>query len=179
MVSAKSYLYEFCAAKHWRPPRFELHENEGPSHRKLFTYKVTVEIKEERGIEDLECVGNPLPTKKTAKENAAEGALWWSFFSFDALAEQGLMRLPSVRKRSFVNLDALAEQGLTRFALCLSFDALAEQGLTRLHSVKEDQMGMCELGNYSAELKHCRGQDLNLVPRACELGTFPARLEHL
>ncbi|KAM7493719.1 hypothetical protein LguiB_028328 [Lonicera macranthoides] len=43
-----------------------------------------------------------------------------------------------------------------------------------------DQMGMCELGNYSAELKtFCRGQDLNLVPRACELGTFPARLEHL
>lgn len=42
-----------------------------------FTYKVTVEIKEERGIEDLECVGNPLPTKKTAKENAAEGALWY------------------------------------------------------------------------------------------------------
>ncbi|KAJ0089697.1 hypothetical protein Patl1_14811 [Pistacia atlantica] len=40
--SARSHLYEICAANCWKPPLFECCEEEGPSHLKSFTFKVIV-----------------------------------------------------------------------------------------------------------------------------------------
>ncbi|KAL9462996.1 hypothetical protein AB3S75_000910 [Citrus x aurantiifolia] len=74
-VSAKSKLLEICAANHWKPPLFDCCQEEGPCHRKLFTFKVTFEIESLNTI--LECFGAPQSKKKTAAEHAAEGALWY------------------------------------------------------------------------------------------------------
>lgn len=74
--SAKSRLYEICAANFWKPPIFECCKETGPSHLKEFTFVVVVEIDElEQSI--LEITGMPLAKKKDAAENAAEGALWY------------------------------------------------------------------------------------------------------
>ncbi|KAI4335598.1 hypothetical protein L6164_014232 [Bauhinia variegata] len=74
--TARSRLYEFCAANCWKPPLFESCKEEGPSHLKLFTFKVTLEIEESPDV-IIECFGEPLSKKKDAAENAAEGALWY------------------------------------------------------------------------------------------------------
>ncbi|XP_042491944.1 endoribonuclease Dicer homolog 4 [Macadamia integrifolia] len=74
--SAKSYLYEMCTINCWKAPAFECCNEEGPSHLKKFTFKVTVEM-EEASRTVLECFGAPQPGKKAAAENAAEGALWY------------------------------------------------------------------------------------------------------
>ncbi|XP_059457336.1 ribonuclease 3-like protein 1 [Corylus avellana] len=74
--SAKSHLYEICAANYWKPPLFECCKEEGPSHAKMFTFKVIVEI-QEASTTVLECFGAPQLKKKRAAEHAAEGALWY------------------------------------------------------------------------------------------------------
>ncbi|XP_061982729.1 ribonuclease 3-like protein 1 isoform X4 [Populus nigra] len=75
-ISAKSQLLETLAANKWKPPLFECFKEEGPCHKKLFTYKVAIRIEGEASTV-LECFGYPKPTKKTAAEHAAEGALWY------------------------------------------------------------------------------------------------------
>ncbi|XP_061375757.1 dicer-like protein 4 isoform X1 [Gastrolobium bilobum] len=74
--TARSRLYEFCAAYCWKQPSFECCKEEGPDHLKLFTCKVTLEI-EETPDTIFEFVGEPLPKKKDAAESAAEGAFWY------------------------------------------------------------------------------------------------------
>ncbi|KAK9281708.1 hypothetical protein L1049_004612 [Liquidambar formosana] len=74
--SAKACLYETCAANYWKPPSFECCNEEGPSHKKMFTFKVIVEI-EDASNTVLECFGAPQSKKKTAADHAAEGALWY------------------------------------------------------------------------------------------------------
>ncbi|KAB5552816.1 hypothetical protein DKX38_010127 [Salix brachista] len=74
--TARSRLREICMANSWKPPLFECCAEEGPSHLKIFTYKVVVEI-EEAPDKNFECVGSPQMKKKAAAENAAEGALWY------------------------------------------------------------------------------------------------------
>ncbi|CAN4088566.1 unnamed protein product [Withania somnifera] len=74
--SARSHLYEICAVNRWGAPLFECCNEEGPDHRKLFTFKVIVEIRGPRRA-TIECMGNPHLKKKAAAENAAEGALWY------------------------------------------------------------------------------------------------------
>ncbi|KAJ6406905.1 hypothetical protein OIU84_010423 [Salix udensis] len=74
--TARSRLHEICMANSWKPPLFECCAEEGPSHLKIFTYKVVVEI-EEAPDKNFECVGSPQMKKKAAAENAAEGALWY------------------------------------------------------------------------------------------------------
>ncbi|OMO74217.1 Double-stranded RNA-binding protein [Corchorus olitorius] len=74
----KAKLHQLCAANHWKLPLYECCKEEGPSHLKLFTFKVIVEIKEENASATiLESFGNPHSTKKMAAEHAAEGALWY------------------------------------------------------------------------------------------------------
>ncbi|GAV83950.1 dsrm domain-containing protein/DEAD domain-containing protein/Helicase_C domain-containing protein/Ribonuclease_3 domain-containing protein/PAZ domain-containing protein/dsRNA_bind domain-containing protein [Cephalotus follicularis] len=74
--SARSRLYEICAANCWKPPLFECYKDEGPSHLKSYTFKVMLEI-EEAPDASLECFGAPRNTKKAAAEHAAEGSLWY------------------------------------------------------------------------------------------------------
>ncbi|XP_029125346.1 uncharacterized protein LOC109789771 [Cajanus cajan] len=71
--TARSNLYEICAANHWKPPIFECCKEEGPSHKRMFTFKVIIEIEASRNI--IECYGAPHRRKKEAAEHAAEGAL--------------------------------------------------------------------------------------------------------
>ncbi|XP_073000978.1 endoribonuclease Dicer homolog 4-like isoform X2 [Typha latifolia] len=73
---ARSRLFEFCAANYWSPPFFECCKDEGPSHLRMFTYKVIVHIK---GVTStcLECYSEPKVQKRAAQEHAAEGALWY------------------------------------------------------------------------------------------------------
>ncbi|KAI3975517.1 hypothetical protein MKX01_038786 [Papaver californicum] len=73
--SAKSRLYEAFASNYWNPPFFECCSEEGPSHLKIFTYKVTVYIEGASGT-TLECFSEPRAKKKSAMEHASEGALW-------------------------------------------------------------------------------------------------------
>ncbi|KAF5466830.1 hypothetical protein F2P56_016720 [Juglans regia] len=73
---AKSNLFEICAANYWKPPLFECCKEEGPSHAKMFTFKVIV-VMEEASTTVLVCFGAPQLKKKTAAEQAAEGALWY------------------------------------------------------------------------------------------------------
>ncbi|CAK9169749.1 unnamed protein product [Ilex paraguariensis] len=73
---AKSQLHEICAANHWNPPIFDCCKEEGPRHLKLFTFKVIILIREASTM-ILECIGNPRSKKKTAADDAAEGALWY------------------------------------------------------------------------------------------------------
>ncbi|KAM6579905.1 hypothetical protein CsatA_003679 [Cannabis sativa] len=75
-ATARSRLYEVCAANSWKPPSFECCKDEGPGHLKLFTYKVLVEIEEASDMV-LECFSGEHPKKKAAAEHAAEGALWF------------------------------------------------------------------------------------------------------
>ncbi|RDY03581.1 Dicer-like protein 4, partial [Mucuna pruriens] len=74
--TARSRLYEFCAAYCWKPPLFECCKEEGPDHLKQFTCKVTLEIEEAPDV-ILEFVGEPQSKKKDAAESAAEGAFWY------------------------------------------------------------------------------------------------------
>ncbi|CAK9169748.1 unnamed protein product [Ilex paraguariensis] len=71
-----SKLHEICAANHWNPPIFDCCKEEGPRHLKLFTFKVIILIREASTM-ILECIGNPRSKKKTAADDAAEGALWY------------------------------------------------------------------------------------------------------
>ncbi|CAK8535620.1 unnamed protein product [Lathyrus sativus] len=83
----KSKLYEICAANHWKPPVFECCKEEGPRHSRMFTFKVIIEIetgKASKNIERteasksiVEVYGAPHQKKKTAADDAAEGALWY------------------------------------------------------------------------------------------------------
>ncbi|XP_030546666.1 dicer-like protein 4 [Rhodamnia argentea] len=75
-ASAKSHLYEICAANCWKRPEFECSKEEGPGHSKLFCFKVVVAIEDSPGMV-LECFSDPRATKKAAAEHAAEGALWY------------------------------------------------------------------------------------------------------
>ncbi|XP_020236092.1 dicer-like protein 4 isoform X2 [Cajanus cajan] len=74
--TARSRLYEFCAAYCWKPPSFECCKEEGPDHLKQFTCKVILEIEEAPDM-ILEFVGEPQSKKKDASESAAEGAFWY------------------------------------------------------------------------------------------------------
>ncbi|KAK7388536.1 hypothetical protein VNO78_23354 [Psophocarpus tetragonolobus] len=74
--TARSRLYEFCAAYCWKPPSFECCKEEGPDHLKQFTCKVTLEIEEAQDV-IFEFVGEPQSKKKDAAESAAEGAFWY------------------------------------------------------------------------------------------------------
>ncbi|KAK2993669.1 hypothetical protein RJ640_009484 [Escallonia rubra] len=74
--SAKSRLYEICAANCWKPPLFDCCVEAGPSHLKEFIFKVSMEIEENTNM-ILECIGDPRAKKKDAAEHAAEGALWY------------------------------------------------------------------------------------------------------
>lgn len=72
--TAKSVLHEVCADNSWKAPIYECVKEEGPSHQKLFTFKVVLEIEDSK---NLECFGEPRGRKKDAAEHAAEGALWY------------------------------------------------------------------------------------------------------
>ncbi|XP_027192482.1 dicer-like protein 4 isoform X3 [Cicer arietinum] len=74
--TARSRLYELCAAYCWKPPKFECCKEEGPDHLKLFTFKATMEIEEAQDM-ILEVYGESLPKKKDAADSAAEGAFWY------------------------------------------------------------------------------------------------------
>ncbi|GAB2300240.1 endoribonuclease Dicer, variant 2 [Dionaea muscipula] len=75
-VTAKSMLVEICASNCWKPPLFECCKEEGPSHLRLFTYKVVVLIEDAEQDTLLECFGEPHAKKKVASEHAADAALW-------------------------------------------------------------------------------------------------------
>ncbi|XP_038879795.1 dicer-like protein 4 isoform X2 [Benincasa hispida] len=75
-TTARSRLYEICAANHWNRPSFDCMNEEGPSHLKMFTYKVVLEM-EEAPDTIFEFVGAPHLRKKAAAEHAAEAALWY------------------------------------------------------------------------------------------------------
>ncbi|GFP97060.1 dicer-like protein 4 [Phtheirospermum japonicum] len=75
-VSAKSRLYEICAANCWKPPTFECCEEKGPSHLKEFVFKIMLEIVEMPN-HSFEFYGEPRARKKDAAEHAAQGALWF------------------------------------------------------------------------------------------------------
>ncbi|CAI9783088.1 unnamed protein product [Fraxinus pennsylvanica] len=74
--SAKSRLYEVCAANRWKPPIFECCKETEPSYRKEFTFKVVMEI-DEMADETVEFYGEPRAKKKDAANSAANGALWY------------------------------------------------------------------------------------------------------
>ncbi|KAK3144295.1 hypothetical protein QOZ80_4AG0311150 [Eleusine coracana subsp. coracana] len=74
--TVRSFLYELCAANYWKPPEFELCKEEGPSHLRQFTCKVTVQIMGASATL-LECYSDPKLQKKAAQEHAAQGALWF------------------------------------------------------------------------------------------------------
>ncbi|AQK44779.1 dicer-like 103 [Zea mays] len=74
--TARSFLYELCAANYWKPPEFELCNDEGPSHLRKFTCKVLIEITG-TSVSLLECYSDPKLQKRAAQEHAAEGALWY------------------------------------------------------------------------------------------------------
>ncbi|KAI3443972.1 hypothetical protein Pfo_000637 [Paulownia fortunei] len=75
-LSAKSHLYEICAANCWKPPVFDCCKEIGPSHSRQFIFKIVMEI-EERPNETFEFYGEPRSKKKEAAEHAAEGTLWY------------------------------------------------------------------------------------------------------
>lgn len=74
--SARSLLTKICAANFWKPPLFMCCKEQGPSHSKLFTFKVDLKIEDGPAV-SLECFGEPRMKKKAAAEHAAEGALWF------------------------------------------------------------------------------------------------------
>ncbi|KAF5945922.1 hypothetical protein HYC85_016150 [Camellia sinensis] len=102
--SARSWLYEICAANCWKPPSFECCNETGPHHLKevannvlmktirstfqggvkavlvaeneiQFTFKVSVKIEEASDV--LTAFGAPHSRKKDAAEHAAKGAIWY------------------------------------------------------------------------------------------------------
>ncbi|CAN6228788.1 unnamed protein product [Urochloa humidicola] len=73
--TARSFLYELCAANYWKPPEFELCKDEGPSHLRKFTCKALVQVMGPSATL-LECYSDPKLQKKAAQEHAAQGALW-------------------------------------------------------------------------------------------------------
>lgn len=73
--SAKSQLFEICALNYWSRPSFVCCKDEGPSHLRMFTFKVTVQIEGSSTL--MECYGEPKSQKKSAQDNAAMGALWY------------------------------------------------------------------------------------------------------
>lgn len=73
--TARSNLFEICAANCWKPPIIECCQETGPSHLKEFTFKVTLEILEDSDV--VAAYGAPHLTKKDAAEHAAEGAIWY------------------------------------------------------------------------------------------------------
>ncbi|KAF3786076.1 Endoribonuclease Dicer-like protein 4 [Nymphaea thermarum] len=74
--SAKSRLFELCSAQSWECPSYICYKDEGPSHMKLFTFKVSVQVLGATST-TLECFSEPKAKKKDAADHAAEGALWW------------------------------------------------------------------------------------------------------
>lgn len=74
--TARSRLYELCAANYWKPPSFDCCKEEGPDHLKLFTCMVTMEIEEASNM-IIEFIGEPLPKKKDSADSAAEAAFWY------------------------------------------------------------------------------------------------------
>ncbi|KAL1553383.1 endoribonuclease Dicer [Salvia divinorum] len=72
--SAKAYLHYLCSSNHWKQPIYECYNEEGPPHNKLFGSKVSIQSDE--GCVIVECFGNNKKSKKSAAEDAAEGALW-------------------------------------------------------------------------------------------------------
>ncbi|XP_031381749.1 LOW QUALITY PROTEIN: dicer-like protein 4 [Punica granatum] len=74
--SARSRLFEICAANCWKPPTFDCCKEDGPGHLKMFTYMVVIEIEESPQLL-VECYGEPRSKKKAAAEHAAEGVLWY------------------------------------------------------------------------------------------------------
>ncbi|PKI65987.1 hypothetical protein CRG98_013653, partial [Punica granatum] len=74
--SRKALLYELCAAYKWKPPLFDCHREEGPSHLKQFIFKAVVEIRGNAATV-VEAFSEPRSSKKSAAEHAAEGALWY------------------------------------------------------------------------------------------------------
>lgn len=74
--SARSQLFEICAANYWAPPSFMCCKDEGPSHLRMFTFMVTIQV-DGATSELLECYSEPKPQKKAAQEHAAVGALWY------------------------------------------------------------------------------------------------------
>ncbi|KMT03583.1 hypothetical protein BVRB_8g192580 [Beta vulgaris subsp. vulgaris] len=75
-ATARSRLHEICVKNCWRHPVYECCKEEGPSHLKLFTFKVVVLIEEAEDV-TMECFGRPQVKKKAAAEEAAEGAIWF------------------------------------------------------------------------------------------------------
>lgn len=73
--TAKSCLYEVCAANSWKAPLFECCKEEGQSHLRKFLFKVVMEVDEDGEL--VVCFGEPQSTKKAAAEVAAEAALWY------------------------------------------------------------------------------------------------------
>ncbi|KAK1395919.1 hypothetical protein POM88_005782 [Heracleum sosnowskyi] len=73
--SAKSLLYEICAANNWDPPAFVCCKDEGENHLRKLTYRVIVKP-------DwlpkcfIDAMGRPARKKKVAEEHAAEGTIW-------------------------------------------------------------------------------------------------------
>ncbi|CAK7336276.1 unnamed protein product [Dovyalis caffra] len=110
-ASAKSQLMATFAANKWKPPLFECFKEEGPWHKKLFTYKIVMEIEGEASSTVLECFGDPKSKKKTAAESAAEGALWYlkhlGYFpikkshevAFEAFSTEGIILNTMIRKQ--------------------------------------------------------------------------------
>ncbi|KAG8082637.1 hypothetical protein GUJ93_ZPchr0014g47162 [Zizania palustris] len=74
--TARSFLFELCAANYWKHPEFVLFKEEGPSHLRKFTYKVVIEIRGSTSATLLECHSDAKLQKKAAQEHAAQGALW-------------------------------------------------------------------------------------------------------
>ncbi|KAI3761490.1 hypothetical protein L1987_51907 [Smallanthus sonchifolius] len=77
-LTARSCLYEICAQSHWNRPVFDCCNEEGPTNLRSFTYKVSIEMKEESESKlVVECIGKPQFSKKSAADSAAEGVLWY------------------------------------------------------------------------------------------------------
>ncbi|XP_057508707.1 dicer-like protein 4 isoform X1 [Actinidia eriantha] len=73
--TARSRLYEVCAANSWKLPTFECCDEMGPSHLRKFIFKVSIDIEEDSDV--IVAFGEPHPRKKEAAEHAAEGAIWY------------------------------------------------------------------------------------------------------
>nr|XP_043615016.1 ribonuclease 3-like protein 1 [Erigeron canadensis] len=80
-LTARSALYEICAKSHLNRPEFVCCNETGPSNKRLFIYKVIIEMKEPKeGLTSttvVECIGKQQSNKKAAAESAAEGLLWY------------------------------------------------------------------------------------------------------
>lgn len=74
--SARSQLFEICAANYWSHPSFVCCKEDGPSHLRMFTFQVTIQV-DGAASTILECYGESKPQKKAAQEHAAAGALWY------------------------------------------------------------------------------------------------------